>query len=252
MAAVGTGRDRVLVLFDIDGTLTLPRQKVTQQMLDRLDQLKQQATVGVVGGSDMAKGKEQLGDDILERFDYYFPQNGLQAYRESDLFHDMSLLEFLGEQKLQRVINCALRYMSELIIPKKRGNFVECRSGMLNLCPVGRSCSQEERDEFAAYDQIHGIRTKMVEHLKTELADLNLRFVIGGQISIDVFPDGWDKTYCLQHVKDRHFKAIYFFGDKTAPGENDHEIYASPLTIAHTVTGPDHTIELLNNIFPSL
>lgn len=34
-----------------------------------------------------------------------------------------------------------------------RGTFVEFRSSMLNLCPVGRSCSQKERDEFAAFDK---------------------------------------------------------------------------------------------------
>jgi len=25
---------------------------------------------------------------------------------------------------------------------------------MLNVCPVGRSCSQEERDEFGEYDKV--------------------------------------------------------------------------------------------------
>lgn len=37
----------------------------------------------------------------------------------------------------------------------------------------------------------------------------------GGQISIDVFPCGWDKTYCLQFLND--FRTIYFFGDRTTP-----------------------------------
>ncbi|MDP2438198.1 MAG: HAD-IIB family hydrolase [archaeon] len=244
-----TTRDNVLVLFDIDGTLTLPRQGVERAMLERLDRLKEVATVGVVGGSDLEKGKEQLGEDILQRFDYYFPQNGLQGYRDGRLIHDQSLVRFLGEDKLQRVINCALLYMAGLELPKKRGNFVECRSGMLNLCPVGRSCSQAERDEFVEYDREHGVRSKMVAHLQSQLADLDLCFVIGGQISIDVFPRGWDKTYCLQHVADRHFARIYYFGDKTAPGENDHEIFESPLTIGHAVTGPQHTIELLNSLF---
>lgn len=39
----------------------------------------------------------------------------------------------------------------------------------------------------------------------------------GGQISIDVFPDGWDKRYCLRHVENDGYKTIYFFGDKTMP-----------------------------------
>jgi phosphomannomutase len=38
---------------------------------------------------------------------------------------------------------------------------------------------------------------------------------IGGQISFDVFPIGWDKTYCLQFLND--FDNIFFFGDKTDP-----------------------------------
>lgn len=37
----------------------------------------------------------------------------------------------------------------------------------------------------------------------------------GGQISIDIFPNGWDKTFCLQYLDG--FDKIYFFGDKTAP-----------------------------------
>lgn len=39
--------------------------------------------------------------------------------------------------------------------------------------------------------------------------------VVGGQISIDVFPKGWDKTYCLKHLSDEPFDTIHFFGDKT-------------------------------------
>lgn len=37
----------------------------------------------------------------------------------------------------------------------------------------------------------------MVEALKTEFADLHLKYSIGGQISFDVFPEGWDKTYVV-------------------------------------------------------
>ena len=35
-----------------------------------------------------------------------------------------------------------------------RGNFIEFRNGMINVCPVGRSCSQEERDAFGNYDKV--------------------------------------------------------------------------------------------------
>lgn len=35
-----------------------------------------------------------------------------------------------------------------------RGTFIEFRNGMLNICPVGRSCTQEERIEFHELDQV--------------------------------------------------------------------------------------------------
>ena len=54
----------------------------------------------------------------------------------------------------------------------------------------------------------------MVEALRAKFADFGLTYSVGGQISFDVFPAGWDKTYALQFV-DKEFPTIHFFGDKT-------------------------------------
>ena len=51
--------------------------------------------------------------------------------------------------------------------------------------------------------------------LKEKFPDYGLTFSIGGEISFDIFPNGWDKTYCLRHVADEGFSEIHFFGDKT-------------------------------------
>lgn len=42
-------------------------------------------------------------------------------------------------------------------------------------------------------------------------------FSAGGQISFDVFPEGWDKRYCLGIVEKDSYQRIHFFGDKTMP-----------------------------------
>ena len=138
--------------------------------------------------------------------------------------------------------------MSELDIPIKRGTFVEFRNGMINVSPIGRNCSQEERDNFEKYDKEHKVRETMVDYLKSELSDLNLSYSIGGQISMDIFPKGWDKTYCLKFVEDKYDR-ILFFGDKTYEGGNDYEIFNHPLTEAYTVTSPEDTILQLNQLF---
>lgn len=80
-------------------------------------------------------------------------------------------------------------------------------------------------------------------------------FSVGGQISFDVFPTGWDKTYCLRHVEAEknisgvEYKTIHFFGDKCFPGGNDYEIYSDPRTIGHSVEGPEDTMKQLKEIF---
>jgi phosphomannomutase len=71
---------------------------------------------------------------------------------------------------------------------------------MLNISPIGRNCSREERNEYEIFDLKYGIREKMVSAMRKEFADFNLTFSIGGQISFDVFPNGWDKTYCLKFL----------------------------------------------------
>jgi hypothetical protein len=50
--------------------------------------------------------------------------------------------------------NCSIGSFSVFFYIYYRGTFIEFRSSMINICPVGRSCSQKEREEFSAYDQV--------------------------------------------------------------------------------------------------
>ena len=84
---------------------------------------------------------------------------------------------------------------------------------MINVSPIGRNCSKEERDAFEEFDRTAGVRKAFVETLKLEFADLNLRFSIGGQISFDVFPIGWDKSFCLRFIEGK-YDEVHFWGDK--------------------------------------
>ncbi len=151
---------------------------------------------------------------------------------------------------------------------------------MINVSPVGRNASMQERKEFEMYDKEHQIRAKFVEALRVIFAHFGLtyvtvipslpcplpplthspvffrnRFSIGGQISFDVFPTGWDKTYCLQHLKNEKeisgvdYTTIHFFGDKTYKGGNDYEIYEDSRTVGHSVENPEDTMKELKELF---
>lgn len=244
-------RKRILCLFDVDGTLTKPRNKIEPHLEEFLyNKVKSVCTLGLVGGSDLKKISEQMnGPDVVKKFDYVFPENGLIQYKDGVLIGQESIQRYMGEEKLQKFINFCLGYLSKITLPVKRGTFIEFRTGMLNISPIGRSCSQTERDDFEKYDRVHHIRKNMIEVLKLEFPNIGLTYSIGGQISFDVFPNGWDKTYCLQHLENEGFEQVHFFGDKTDLGGNDYEIFHDTRTIGHKVMNPDDTklqlIELL-------
>jgi phosphomannomutase len=244
---------KTLLLFDVDGTLTKPRLPVDLNMITLLQEIKKNKNIdlGFVGGSDYSKQIEQLKEENLDLFTWKFTENGLYSFHENELIHTNKLVEFLGEENYKKIVNACLKCISEIDIPEKRGNFIELRNGMINISPIGRSCSQIEREKFYEFDKENHIREKMIRNLKYELNDvnnLNLTFSIGGQISIDIFPKGWDKTYCLQFVEDK-YEIIYFFGDKTNIGGNDYEIYNDSRVKGYSVKSYEDTIKFLNELF---
>ncbi len=245
-------RSRLLLLFDVDGTLTPHRRPMRPEVRDfLLGEVLPRATVGLVSGSDVAKLTWQVGGpEVAGRFDFVFSENGLVAHRKGgELIGEQSIAQHLGEERVQRLINFALGYMSGLELPCKRGNFVEFRTGLINLSPVGRSCSQQQREEFARLDEERGIRRDFRRALMQEfpLETAGLQFAIGGQISVDVFPAGWDKRFCLRYVE-QDFKQIHFFGDRTEEGGNDRDIFLDDRTIGHAVISPEDTVEQTKKI----
>jgi len=241
---------KVIALFDVDGTLTVPRQQIVPEMEKFMEKLKENVTVGIVGGSDYKKITEQLGgaggEPIEKKFPYVFSENGLVAFHNGEKIGETSMIERIGEEKYQDLTNEIFGLMANIRLPVKRGTFIEFRKGMINVSPIGRACSQTERDAFEQHDKTANVRPKMVEHLKEKFGDI-LTFSIGGQISFDVFPTGWDKTYSLRFLEE--FDEIHFFGDKTYKGGNDYEIFESERTIGHTVTSWKDTMEQCTKLF---
>lgn len=248
-AGAPAARRRVIALFDVDGTLTASRQPATPAVLSFLAALRGRVHTGMVGGSDLAKQREQLGPGVTTMFDYVFPENGLLAFKGGERIGATSFLEHLGEERMKALINFCLAHLATIDIPVKRGTFIEFRNGMLNVSPVGRNCSHAERDAFEAYDAAHGVRAAFVAALQARFPDYGLKYSIGGQISFDVFPVGWDKTFCLRYLEAEAFDEVHFFGDKTFPGGNDYEIFSHPAVIGHTVTSPDDTMAQCRKIF---
>ncbi|KAK1085061.1 Phosphomannomutase 1 [Friedmanniomyces endolithicus] len=248
-----------VVLFDVDNTLTVPRVPAKPEMLQLLSALRHKVAIGFVGGSDLAKQQEQLGTPqipVTTLFDFCFSENGLTAYCLGSPLSSQTFIGWLGETKYKALVKFILHYVADLDIPVKRGTFLEFRNGMVNVSPIGRNASVEERNEYQRYDLENKVREKFIEALRKEFPDIGLTYSIGGQISFDVFPQGWNKTYCLQHIENEKnvpggvdYTTIHFFGDKTFEGGNDYEIYADKRTVGHSVENPEDCYKQLKALF---
>jgi len=120
-----TIKKRVIALFDVDQTLTPARSIIQKNMIETLDAIMSKGVaVGIVSGSDLVKVKEQVGEELINKADYTFSENGLYTLKKGQFFCQKSIKDELGEEKLKRFINFCLKYMSELDIPVKRYKFL--------------------------------------------------------------------------------------------------------------------------------
>lgn len=77
--------------------------------------------------------------------------------------------------------------------------------------------------EFISVEPFNGLDIE--DNQSWEVWDyvMSIKFCTGGQISINVYPVGWDKTFCLQYL--RGFDQIHFFGNKTEPVNNSSTLW---------------------------
>jgi phosphomannomutase len=146
-------------------------------MLILLANLRKKVAIGFVGGSDLAKQQEQIGTasiPVTTLFDFCFAENGLTAYKMGVPLSSHSFIKWIGEEKYKELVKFLLHYMADLDLPVKRGTFVEFRNGMINVSPVGRNASVEERNQYEKYDKEHKIREKFIEALQQKFPDLGL------------------------------------------------------------------------------
>jgi phosphomannomutase len=146
-------------------------------MLDLLARLRQKCAIGYVGGSDFSKQQEQLGSStrpVTTMFDFCFSENGLTAWKLGEPLPSNSFIKWIGEDQYKELVRFILHYVADLDIPIKRGTFIEFRNGMINVSPIGRNASTQERIDYEIYDKEHGVRAKFVEVLKERFGHLGL------------------------------------------------------------------------------
>ena len=119
----------------------------------------------------------------------------------------------------------------------------------MNFSVVGRDCTQEQREEYYKWDKEKGERKIIAQAIKEKFPDLDA--VIGGQISIDIYPKGNDKSQILEHIRDKNNEYI-FIGDGIENGGNDWPLAKlmnkTDNCSLYQTDGWEHTKEILESL----
>lgn len=206
-----------IYLFDIDGTLTKPRQKIKKKHREILLDFLEDNDVYFVTGSDYEKIKEQLGVDLLWKANGVFTcmgneywKGGMKQFSQS-MYIDPELEKVLTKEAAKS------EYPYETF-----DNKIEKRTGMINFSYLGRDADFDARNKYHEWDKKTKQRQKLVAKLEKRF-DL-YDFAIGGQISIDIFEKGMDKRQVLDYIADYVDSFVTFFGDKVREGGNDYSL----------------------------
>jgi len=258
----------ILLLFDVDGTLTVPAQVIENDMLATITRLRKDYVIGICGAADFDKIQRQLGGNVHDKVDFVFAESGVHAFREGKLIHQKSLAEHLGSERwrtfqdgLDTILESekdARQKCLEVVRPgctlRERGMFLEQRVCTINVTPIGRTpgLTKDERYAFERADKEDGLRARVLQAITAQFgpdSEFRLHANIGGQIGIDLGAVGWDKTFCLQFLDKAEFTTVHFFGDKCESGGGDHEIYNHPRCNGHSVENWQDTNKQLHQLF---
>jgi len=209
-----------IYIFDIDGTLTPSRLRMTEEFAKFFDdwssegifknsfaypeikkELVRKNKYYLVTGSDLDKTKEQLPIAYIDRAEAIFTCCGNQMWRDDELIYNN---KFTPPESLIEHLEEKIKYSKYY---HRAGNHIEDRGSLLNFSIVGRDCTQEQREDYFKWDNQTNERKNITNDIKSTWTKLDA--VIGGQISIDIYPKGNDKSQVMKHITDNIIREVH-------------------------------------------
>ncbi len=248
----------------MDGTLTPPRKKVTSEIVRSLKSLSEICEIGIVTGSGFDYLIQQCEDiwydigSVNPESVTLMPCNGTQVFKWSGkkFARDFSvnMRDEMGDEKFDLLMSCLIRHQflyTQLSADMPlTGHHISYRESLVNWCPIGRNANDDQRKKFSDHDKEYAVRDalkKIAESFVAESGIEDIVFALGGSTSIDVYPQGWDKTFSLKHFQD--YKC-WFVGDKCTGDGNDRTIYEelAKENRAFQTESPEETLKIIEDI----
>ncbi len=247
-------RNKKLIVFDMDGTLTPSKAPADHEMISLLLRLLDQKKVAVIGGGKYALFKEQLLDRMPRRDTrltrlFLFPTSSTAFYRFSrggwQCVYE-HVLSRADKKKIRSAFKHVFRETKYEHPRKTYGVIIEDRRTQISFSPLGQKAPIPLKEAWKR--EHNALRARLARLLQGQLPGFKVR--VGGLTTIDITKKGIDKAYGLRQIqKYLHtpIRDMLFVGDAIFSGGNDYAIVRTGVDYIK-VKGPEDTKKVIRFI----
>jgi len=247
--------NKKIIAFDVDGTLTVSKSDITQEMANLVKELIKKKLVVAISGGRFNQLETQflpllMADKSLMPFIRnltLLPTSGSQKYEYDENKKEWMMtdkepldegLKKIAKKLLQEIINNP----EYGIPPNPIGEIIEDRDTQITFTPNGQQAPVELKKLF---DPDRKKREKIVAFIGPKLPGVDL--LINGTSSIDILPKGFNKAVGLTRFLDKlglQKSDMVFVGDALFVGGNDYSVFEAGFETIE-VEGPEETEEII-------
>lgn len=259
-AILKTLKNKTIIVFDLDGTLTESKANLDETMSDLLCQLLNFKKIAIIGGGSFNQFKKQLLNNLkcsnlkLKNL-FLFPTNSTSFYKFKKnkwiLIYKL-ILKRSETKKIFKAFNKTFEKFN--YYPSKTyGPIIENRGSQITFSALGQNIIEMMADKGLNlkkewHKKNNKLRIKMANFLQKLLPEFEVR--IGGLTSIDVTYKNIDKAYGINQIS-KHLKIpihkMVFIGDALFYKGNDYSVKKTGISTIQ-VKNPDETKKLISEL----
>ncbi|OGN07683.1 MAG: hypothetical protein A3B86_02505 [Candidatus Yanofskybacteria bacterium RIFCSPHIGHO2_02_FULL_38_22b] len=244
-------KDKKLVVFDLDGTLTESKSPVDQETGLLLGQLLQTKKIAVIGGGKYELFQRQLLSKLLVTKEllanlYLFPMTATSFYKYEGSNWSEVYSQYFSKEEKEKILAAFEKTFQELNYkhPEKiYGELIEDRGSQVTFSVFGQEAPLELKEKW---NKNHSdTRLKIEEVLQKHLLDMEVK--LAGLTSIDVTRKGIDKGYGIKQIEkylNTPIQNMLFVGDDFTHEGNDEPTLKTGV-LCFEVKEPDDTKKLI-------
>jgi len=209
----------MLLLFDVDGTLTPSRGRMDPEFKHWL-QTECKHSFRLITGSDPDKTKEQIGEDLWSSCIMYNCAGNHVFDHGREIFKS----DWRLPEDLEWILQARL-FASPWMI--RTGNHIEHRVGLCNFSILGRNATPEQRKMYYEWDCMT-LEREITAKLINMVWGATLEATVAGETGIDIYKKDTGKDQIITDLLS--LAPIHFFGDRQDPAGNDYKLAQTILT----------------------